>query len=278
MASLASRASQTAIPAGCGGSATPVAPRRLFVMRQPRRRGGKDAAGRGTVLCVAAIGQLHPHHVLMALQDVAQLPEGDRVVEADAENRPLGDGKARRAGAADAGNRAEDHHRQDERADARHRQPPDQLADHPRPAAEIAARRRRRPWPPASGQRTPAGSVSRGRRLAAGVPRSTACARATAPTPTCPSSRTTTNSDPEGRPVVETGRHHDLQQAEDGQLPVDRGLLLLKEQDQLQPDDQVGDDQGSAPGRRSAAWSRTNKRPAAGRRGWRSAASGGSSP
>ena len=113
-----------------------VAPTSVLIMRQrdsaevKMRLGGVRLAGR-------SIGQLHPHHVLATLQDAAQLAQGDGVVEAD--NRPLRRWRGAPGRAAQAGNGAEDHRRQNQRADAGHRQPPDQLADHPRPAPEVAA-------------------------------------------------------------------------------------------------------------------------------------------
>ena len=149
--------------------------------------------------------------------------------------------EGRQAAPAEAGNGAEEHRREDERADAviasrqiNSRIIPGRLPRSLLPAkASLAASR---------GQRTPAASVSRGRGSRRACRLHCVCNSnsASADMPVITYNATA----PKDRPVVEPGRHHDLQQAEDGQLPVDGGLFFLEEQDQLQPGHQVGDDEG----------------------------------
>ena len=97
-------------------------------------------------------------------------------------------------------------------------------------------------WAPSSGQRLPAADASRGSDCAALIP---------APLRVQEQQRQGRQAghhvehqhDSEHRPVAEFGGHHHLQQADDRQLPVDRAVFLLEEQDHLQTDDQVGQDQ-----------------------------------
>ena len=138
----------------------------------------------------------------------------------------------------------------------------------PGAAARRSLSRRRRPWRPASGQRTPAGSAAAAGASPPGDSGSIACATATAPSPTCPSSCRCQQA-AEDRPVVEPGGHHDLQQADDGQLPVDRASFFWKNKITCRQTTRSATTAcGLPPGRSIQRHGRTSRRPAAGRRGW----------